>query len=337
MKLATKDTVKIAHKNTTGNWAYQAIEKYFEKTIKWEKSVKKDEDAEALHQMRVGMRRLRTAVSRFGIFLSLPKSVSEKNIAKIARTLGSLRDLDVQKDLLENDYQPYLPKQEQKSLHIVFTQLAKHREIAANDVQNILKHELYKSFKHELQEWLDKPIYQNSAFLPIQQVLSDLLLPEVSQFFLHPGWLIGTKFLDSDVALETNWTSKELEFHLESQGEILHSLRKQAKRLRYQMELFSNLYSEDYSSLISEVKEVQEILGLLQDSVVLNDWLENIFKSDISNQLGRLNTLLMGNRYQLWQQWQPLQAKFLNFETKQNFRLSILQVPPSFQTGEIPQ
>jgi CHAD domain-containing protein len=68
MKLVTKTTVK-----TTGNCAYQAIKKHFEKTIKWEKSVKKDEDPEALHQMRVGMLRLRTAVQRFDMFLSLPK------------------------------------------------------------------------------------------------------------------------------------------------------------------------------------------------------------------------------------------------------------------------
>ncbi|MHC5831555.1 MAG: CHAD domain-containing protein, partial [Nostoc sp.] len=47
MKLATQTTVK-----TLGDYAYQAIEKHFKKTLKWEKSVKKDEDPEALHQMR---------------------------------------------------------------------------------------------------------------------------------------------------------------------------------------------------------------------------------------------------------------------------------------------
>ena len=87
MKLDTKTAVK-----TLGEYAYQAIQKHFNKTLKWEKTVKKDEDPEALHQMRVGMRRLRTAVSRFELVLDLPKPASDKNIGKIGRRLGSLRD-----------------------------------------------------------------------------------------------------------------------------------------------------------------------------------------------------------------------------------------------------
>ena len=73
MKLATQTTVK-----TLGDYAYQAIQKHFKKTLKWEKSVKKDEDPEALHQMRVGMRRLRTAVTRFGLAVDVPKPISDK-------------------------------------------------------------------------------------------------------------------------------------------------------------------------------------------------------------------------------------------------------------------
>jgi CHAD domain-containing protein len=33
--------------------------------LKWEKPIKKDEDPEALHQMRLGMRRLPTAIINF--------------------------------------------------------------------------------------------------------------------------------------------------------------------------------------------------------------------------------------------------------------------------------
>jgi len=321
MKLVTKTTVK-----TTGNSAYQAIKKHFEKTIKWEKTVKKDEDPEALHQMRVGLRRLRTAISRFEIFLSLPKSVNQKSIGKIGKVLGSLRDLDVLKELLENNYQPHLSKQEQKSLATVFSDLAKHRQIAATHMQKIFKHEAYKDFKHELEDWLAKPSYQVSASLPIQQVSPDLLLPEISQFFLHPGWLIGTQVVDGDLLVQADWTSKELEKELQIQGETLHSLRKQAKRVRYQMELFSDLYGETFATEIAEVKNIQEILGMIQDSIVLNDWLENIFFLERQDQLGGLSLLLTENRYKLWQQWRSLQAKFLQSETRQSFRLQILQI-----------
>lgn len=319
MNLATTPTVK-----SLGDCAYQAIEKHFHKTIKWEKSVKKDEDTEALHQMRVGMRRLRTAVSRFELCLNLPKSASDQNIGKIARILGNLRDLDVLKEILENHYKPHLLPKEQASLEIAFSTLAKQREVAFSQVQKILKDETYKSLKNHLHQWLEKPSYHPLASLPIHQVLPDLLLPEVSKLLLHPGWMIGTQVVNSEVVVQSNWTPEELEKNLKNQGKILHDLRKQAKRVRYQMELFTDLYGEAFSTHISQVKSIQEILGMLQDSIVLNEWLENIFKSEINEQISGLITLLAVNRYQLWQQWQPLQQQYLKPETRQNLYLTIL-------------
>ncbi|MDF5710299.1 MAG: CHAD domain-containing protein [Nostoc sp. S4] len=319
MKLATHPTVK-----TLGDYAYQAIQKHFKKTLKWEKSVKKDEDPEALHQMRVGMRRLRTAVTRFGLAVDLSKPVSDKNIGKIARRLGSLRDLDVLKESLENNYKPNLPRKEQESLQTAIAALAKQREDVLSSVQKTLKDEPYKSLKEALENWLEKPSYQPLASVTIGQVLPDLLLPEVSNFLLHPGWLIGTQFVESEVKVQKNWEREKLEQQLSTQGEILHSLRKEAKRIRYQMELFAELYGESYAAYITEVKNIQEILGTMQDSVVLADWLGDIFKSEIQTQLPTLTTLLTENRYQAWQQWQPLQERYLKTETRHSFHLTIL-------------
>jgi CHAD domain-containing protein len=319
MKVVTKATVK-----TLGDYAYQAIEKHAKKTWKWEKLVKKDEDPEPLHQMRVGMRRLRTDLSRFGLALDLSKPVSEKNIAKIARTLGNLRDLDVLKEALENNYKPHLRRKEQESLETAFAALAKQREIELANVQKTLKDEHYKSVKQGFQDWLEKPSYQPLASLSIQQVLPDLLLPEISSFLLHPGWLIGTQIVNSEVVIPTDWTPEDLEKQLATQGETLHSLRKKAKGVRYQMELFIELYGESFAAHIAEIKNIQEILGAMQDSMVLAEWLADIFKSETRSQLGGLTTLLAENRFQLWQQWQPIQERYLKAETRHSFHLTIL-------------
>jgi CHAD domain-containing protein len=319
MKLATKTTVQ-----TLGDYAYQAIEKHVKKTLKWEKSVKKDEDPEALHQMRVGMRRLRTAVSRFGLALNFPKPVSDKNIGKIARRLGNLRDLDVLKQTLETDYQPHLSSKEQKHLHIAFDALAKQREHALSTVLTTLKDEPYKSLKQSLAEWLAAPSYQPLASVAIQQVLPDLLLPEVSNFLLHPGWLLGTQFVESELTIRTDWEGEKVEQKLTTQGETLHSLRKQAKRVRYQMELFTDLYGESYAAYIADVKNIQEILGNLQDSAVLTEWLEDVFESEMKTHLSGLTQLLAENRYKSWQQWQPLQERYLKVESRHGFHLTIL-------------
>ena len=182
---------------TLGETAHQAIEKNFTKTIKWEKAVKKDEDPEPLHQMRVGMRRLRTAVSRFERYLNLPKSVSDKNIGKFARILGSLRDLDVLEETLKKNYKPHLVEKEQKFLQTAFKELDKQRRIAFSHVKKTFKHDLYKSFKNECEDWLRNLSYRSFSSVPIHHVLPDLLSPEVSEFCLHPGWLIGTKIVKS--------------------------------------------------------------------------------------------------------------------------------------------
>ncbi|HYW18223.1 MAG TPA: CHAD domain-containing protein [Nodularia sp. (in: cyanobacteria)] len=323
MTLAIKPPVK-----SIKDYAYQAIQRHLKKTFKWEKQVKKDEDPEALHQMRVGMRRLRTAISRFDLILNLPQSASDKKIGKIGRRLGNLRDIDVLKETLETHYQPHLPHKEQKVLQTAFDALDKQRQKALSKTQTTLESESYKSLKQALADWLEQPIYQPLAYLPIQEVLPDLLLPEVSNFFLHPAWLVGTNIVDSEIKICTNWQAKNIETELTTQGESIHDLRKQAKRVRYQMELFSDLYSESYANYVAEVKSIQDILGNMQDSVVMRECLADIFKSEIDAHLPTLTTLLKENRDQLWQQWQPLQERYLQPQHRHSFHLTILNPIP---------
>ena len=320
MILTTTDFQKY----TLGDCAYTAIQKHFKKILKWEKPVKQDKDPEALHQMRVGMRRLRSSVNGFSLGIIIPKAMSDKNIGRIARKLGQLRDLDVLKETLENVYQPHLPDQEKVLMAAIFKILNKQRDDAVTGVKLILKDESYKSLKESLKVWLEKPNYQDSAALPIQQVVPDLLLPEVSHFLLHPGWLIGTKIENTDVVVLKNWETKKIEKFLTTGGENLHNLRKQAKRLRYQMELFPDLYGDSYKTHLAEVKKVQDILGQLNDSVVLADWLSYVCKSKLLHKLPTLAKLIEERRYSLWGEWQCLQEVYIKPETKQDFRLAIL-------------
>jgi CHAD domain-containing protein len=319
MTLAAKSKVE-----NLGYYAYSAIQKHFKKTLKWETEVKKDKDPEALHQMRVGMRRLRTAISRFAIAMDLPKVVSDKNLGKIGRRLGNLRDLDVLKETLEHLSQPQLPKKERQSLQTALDALDKQRQDALADVRDTFKDERYKAIKQALKNWLDEPTYQPLASLPMQEVLPDLLLPEVSNFLLHPGWLVGTEIEGHQIVVLHDWQAEKVEKELATNGKTLHSLRKQAKRIRYQMELFSDLYGETYTAYIAELKSIQDILGSMQDSIVLAEWLKDIFESEIQTQIPTVAALLAENRYHMWQQWQPLQERYLQGKTRQDLHLTVL-------------
>jgi CHAD domain-containing protein len=307
-----------------GYWAYLAIEKHFQRTVQYETDVLKDKDPEALHQMRVGMRRLRTVVSGFAPALVLPKAAREKKIAKVARRLGQLRDLDIMQDALQNQYLPTLPNSEQKIGKKVLATLEKRRHQVLVQVQKTLNDKLYQEMKLAFQDWLQTPTYGTFAEFPIDQILPDLLLPFVSQFFLHPAWLMGVHFSDGQKQLAQDLSLEDVVELFSVQGSVLHSLRKQAKRVRYQMELFTDFYETPYQDYVKEIKSIQRILGQIQDSFVLAEFLSDCLHSDIKKKLPTLVEQLSGDRYQLWQEWRSLQERYLQPQTRKELRLIVI-------------
>lgn len=319
MKVKTSEQVKT-QVNTLGNAAAGAIEKYYRKTIARETEVLKDKDAEDLHQMRVGLRRLRSAVTGFEPVLDLPKDAQEHKIGKVGRILGTLRDLDVMLESLQNRYYPNLPAHEQEVLDKALLNLLKQRHRALKGVRAILEHKSYELLKKSIEEWLEKPQFRAIEHLPIAEVLPDLLLPQVSEFFLHPAWLLGTEYREGQVKVCDDLNAEAVEQKLAAEGTILHDLRKQAKRVRYLMNLFGDFYGDAYQVYLEDVTTVQECLGDIQDSEVLGEFLTDFVECDLKKELPELAGLLVENRYAAWQKWQILQRKYLNSETRQGLR-----------------
>lgn len=318
-------TITTNKAHTLGDWASLAIQKHFEKFLKHEANVLKDKHPEDLHQMRVGMRRLRSAMSGFAPAIALPKAAQEKKIGKIARILGELRDLDVLREALEKKYQPTLPAKEKKSLDKVLNQLEKKRLQAFAQVKTTLESDAYQSLKQSLTKWLKQPTYNRIAQMPIQEVLPDLLLPQISQLLLHPCWLVGTEVKDGEIHILENLSPEMVEQQLAEDGFLLHDLRKEAKRTRYQMEVFSDFYGETYKNYLEEVKRIQSILGQIQDSFILSEFMTDSLRSEMKNHLPNLAKQLTGANYQSWQEWQSIHQRYLNPETRTNFRAMILQ------------
>ncbi|WP_009632954.1 CHAD domain-containing protein [Synechocystis sp. PCC 7509] len=302
---------------TLGDWASMAIAKHLQKIVKHEKDVLTGKSPEDLHQMRVGMRRLRSAIAGFSPALQLPKAATERKVSKIARILGSLRDLDVLGAALENNYKPSLPAQEQKYLETALVDIKKQRRYALAEVKETIAGKKYKLLKESLNQWLQQPEYQEIAKMPMEEVLPDLLLPEVSKLLLHPGWLVGSDAKIVEVEL--------VEKILAKQGEFLHSLRKETKRLRYQMEVFSEFYGESYASYLEDIKAIQEILGKIQDSNVLTEFLTQSLPDNIRRSIPTLVAELAKANYDAWQQWQNVQTKYLSIDVRKGFHIAILE------------
>ncbi len=308
---------------TLSEWAYIAIAKHTRKFLKYEAKVLQDKDTEDLHQMRVGMRSLRSAIAGFAVALDLPPSVTERNIAKISRSLGKLRDLDVLMANLTQDYRPLLSKKEQKNFDKVIKSLGKQRKKAFKQVRVTLNSKLYRNFQQGLKTWLAKPQYQTIGELSIYPVLPDLLLPQISLLLLHPGWLVGVEIKAGELCIPEVQSKEAVEQLLEPEELMLHDLRKSAKKNRYNLELFSRFYDDTYHYYVKQIEQVQEILGQIQDYYVLRQVLEETCRSAIGKNLPELAKILQENRYQKWQEWIILQEEFLDAKTQHELRQTI--------------
>ena len=306
---------------TFGDWATIAIAKHYKKILKHETKVLQDKDPEELHQMRVGMRRLRSTMTGFAPALDLP--IDEKQIGKIAKILGKLRDLDVLLETLKTGYVSILPREEQKILSIAIKVLDKKRKKVFKQVKSTLKNQRYQQFKQTIDDWLKNPQYRQIAALEIREVLPDLLSPQISRLLLHPGWLVGVDIEAGKVKLSDKPALEIVEQILIAQGQALHDLRKQAKRSRYNMELFTDFYCDSYAYYLKQIKQLQSVLGEIQDSFVLREVLEQVLPTNIADRMPTLDTKLQANRYQKWQEWSVLQEQFLDTQKRKNFRITV--------------
>ncbi|MGI0483814.1 CHAD domain-containing protein [Pantanalinema rosaneae CENA516] len=311
---------------TLAEYAHQIIQQNVEKIIAQEAAVLKDKDPEPLHQMRVSMRRLRTAVKVFSTTIIIPKSANDAAIGKIAKSLGGTRDLDVLQQELITHYQPLLKKAEQPKFEAVLKHVSQTRRQSFSQLQKTLNGDRYQKVKQSLQAWLDNPTYTPMGSLAVLQILPDLLLPLVCQLFLHPGWLVGTTIQSGEVALVSIADSQELNHQFHQFNQLLHGLRKQIKGVRYQAEFFAGFYDQTYLERVDEFKAIQDLLGQLQDHVVLRQFLESTLKADVAKVLPSVDRVLQQDQTNFWQNWQPLQQRYLSLEFRQSLR-SLLTTP----------
>jgi CHAD domain-containing protein len=305
--------------------ADKAIAKHSHRIFKHEAKVIKDKDPEDLHQMRVGMRRLRSAISGFALAVDLPTSVTVKNIAKVGHSLGKLRDLDVLLAVLKDHYLPLLPAKEQKNLAKAIASLRKKRQDELKQVRKTLNSKLYLNFKQELNDWLEEPKHTVSGDYSLNFVLPDLLLPQICQFLLHPGWLVGVNVQEGEIKFSAILNMDAIDRLLKLEGSLLHDLRKSAKKTRYSLELFSQFYGDSYHLYLKKTEGVQEILGQIQDIHVLIEVLEKVLRSPINEKLPELAALFLKTQSQKWLEWQISQKQFLTDKTRTEFRQIIQQ------------
>jgi CHAD domain-containing protein len=304
-----------------------ALQKHFQKTIKHEADVLSDDDPEALHEMRIGLRRLRGALQMFEPILDLPKATSVQRLRKFARTLGAVRDLDVFVAKLQLGNPSDLPKPERSQLKKIITALQKARRRPFEDVTALLSSNQYQKFQQAFERWFATPQYRSVAQCSIAAVLPDFQLPLLSQVLLHSGWFVRVS-VDAEQSLQVDTSTvalpENVHEYLQQTGIQLHDLRKQIKRIRYQRELLTPFYGEAYQQQTADFKALQEILGDLQDSAVLRHYLQSQLGITLDSVCPTVSAGLDQNLMETWTKWRSMQQKYLDRAFRAQLRAQIL-------------
>jgi CHAD domain-containing protein/CYTH domain-containing protein len=207
----------------------------------------------SLHDFRVGIRRIRTALRAFRG--ELQGGVTEKSrrlLKRLARATGKSRDLEVHADWVSSHSDSVTVRQK-TGIEWMLRRVIRERKRGDRHLDSVLRETfsgLRRRLKRELRSYritvrLDRAPAGHSAARAIgcqlQQIAGDL---------------------------ETRLSA----IHAISQGETAHAARNRVKRLRYILEpLHGRL--EIVAHLGSSLRELQDTLGDLQDAEVLGEHL----------------------------------------------------------------
>ncbi|KUM27769.1 adenylate cyclase [Mesorhizobium loti] len=215
--------------------------------------VRKLDDPEGSHQLRIGLRRLRSMFSVYAPVLESPEMARLNDEARwLGREVGKLRDLDVvvndivQREVGTNPDEP--------GLAALSGMLSRQATQARQHLRKLL------------------------AGARVQAFLIDL-----ARFVETRGWLVPQDFgqtarLAEPVkqlagqALGKRWKRVAKRARgIETLGtEQRHELRKELKKLRYAVEFFSSLYpAKRVGPFLKRLKKLQTVLGDLNDAATV--------------------------------------------------------------------
>ncbi len=224
----------------------------------WEPVAVKGKDIEGVHQMRVGFRRMRSALTVFRPVL--PREVTApfaQDMRWAGKTLDGARDLDV---YIADNLTAKGGKAQKRMRRIAI----RRRSKIYDQVRQFVGGRRYARFNDDLSRWLDRRAWRKDLSRKRK------------------------RYLDSKV---TSFAARTLEQHrsqvLKVGGNIdkldadaLHQLRIDCKKLRYATEFFGPLYGKSMVKFTEQLKGLQDILGTLHDGAVMVGLQKDLLKQE---------------------------------------------------------
>jgi CHAD domain-containing protein len=209
-------------------------------------------DPEAVHQARVGTRRLRSDLRTFAPLLDRDWSEPlREELSWLAALLGAVRDTDVLLERLEHDL-ALLDPADARSARVLVTRLKRQRTKAREALLAAMSSPRYLSLLDRLVDAALDPKVLPDAASPADEVLPALA---------RKPWIALAK-----AAKRAGDAAPDDE---------LHGIRIRAKRARYAADVAALVLGKPAARFADAVAGVQEVLGDHQDACVLRAWLRD--------------------------------------------------------------
>jgi CHAD domain-containing protein len=220
---------------------------HFERMLANEAGTRKGEDIEALHHMRVATRRQRAAFRIAAPYLKRkPVKAFRAELRALARRLGKVRDLDVSIEAAEA-YRASR-KGAAPALGPLLDEWRSRRGDARDELLNHLDGEAYRDFTKRFGEFLSSEgagVKDSSDVAPRPRLVRHVLPIEIWE---HYGRVRAYETVMEWAPVET-----------------IHSLRIEAKRLRYLLEFFAEALGPGLSGVLEALIGLQDHVGELHD------------------------------------------------------------------------
>ena len=225
---------------------------------KWEPIAVKGKDIEGVHQMRVGFRRMRSALTVFRS--ALPREVTAPFSLEMrwaGKTLDQARDLDVY--IADN-----LSSKGGKAKKSLRRIAMRRRNKVYDEVRRFVGGRRYARFDSELSRWLERRMWRKNVSRKQKKTLDCKVMPFAARVLeQHRSQVLkhgpNIHKLDADA---------------------LHQLRIACKKLRYATEFFSPLYGESMVIFTEHLKGLQDLLGTLHDGAVMTGLQKDLLKGE---------------------------------------------------------
>ena len=270
-----------------------------------------DLDSEFLHDLRVAVRRTRSALTQIkGVF---PEDVVERfkpRLGWLGQITGPTRDMHVYL-LAFDEYRDSLPERYRSDLDPLHRFLLVHQR---TEHEKMVKQMESEEFLQTLADWrsyLVSPDPGASALPNVRSAVSETAGKRIYKVY--------SRVLEEGLAITD-----------ETPSEALHELRKNCKKLRYLIEFYRSIYPEkDVKPAIRALKILLDNLGLFQDLEV-----QALKLQEFAHQMGKegdvpANTLLaMGmlvdglikRQHQVRHRFGQLFALFADKENRDHFK-----------------